>query len=104
MSDMPTYIYVDVYDARKDPWRGVRNLLTCPHCGLIGRHRESGNPKKEFQKLLDRGFDGPTKCSSCEEWSVAGSFLLNVKRYAPGERVPCPEYLIPRHKSQEEER
>lgn len=102
MGDTP--IFVDVYDPTLDPWRPVRNLLTCPHCGMIGRHRERGNPKKEFQKLLDRGLDGPTQCASCQEWSVAGSVLLNGRRYALGERVPCPAYLIPKSREKEEER
>ena len=91
-----------MYDPSLDPWLGVRNLVTCPSCGVIGRHKECGNPKREFQKLLDRGLDGPAKCASCHEWSVAGSLLLNGKRYAPGERVPCPEYLIPGHAKEEE--
>ncbi len=103
MGNIP--IYVDVYDPSLDPWLPVRNLLTCPHCGLIGRHRERGNPQKEFQRLLALGLDGPTRCTSCGEWSVPGKLLLNGKRYAPGERVPCPAYLIPRRdKDQEVER
>lgn len=93
-----------VYDASLDPWRGVRNLVTCPHCGMIGRHRERGNPQQVFQQLLQRGFDGPSECPTCHDWSVAGAFLLNGKRYAPGERVPCPDYLIPRTREREEER
>lgn len=92
-----------IYDPSKDPWRPVRNLLTCPHCGLIGRHREWGDPQKEYQTLLDRQLEHPSKCGSCGAWSVAGRILLNGKRYELGQRVVCPEYLIPRRKPGPEE-
>ncbi len=92
-----------IYDAEKDPWVPVRRLLTCPHCGLIGRHREQGDPRKEYARL-EAQLKNPVQCGSCGEWSIMANLLgNNPRKYPQGLRVDCPPYRIP-HEEREEER
>ncbi len=88
-----------------DPWVPVRRLMTCPHCGIIGPHREQGDdPQKEYVRLAQK-FNGPMQCGSCHAWSITAQVLeipqrgwfgrTKIKQHPQGLRVNCPPDRIP---------
>ncbi|MCY0881879.1 MAG: hypothetical protein OWS74_07770 [Firmicutes bacterium] len=100
------YETVYVYDPDKDPWRPVRLLLTCPFCGLMARHYETGDPQETFKFLREHHADNPIRCPGCGKWSVTEQYLIDHghvryrrRRYVAGTRLACPADLIPAPRS-----
>ena len=95
-----------------DPWIPVRRLMTCPHCGIVGPHREQGDAQKEYARLAQK-FVGPMQCTTCHAWSITAQELevprrgwfgrTKITQHPQGLRVDCPPYRIP-HEEKEEER
>lgn len=90
-----------IYDADKDPWLPVRRLMTCPHCGVIGPHREQGDPRKEYARM-ETNLKNPAQCEACNGWSILASQLNDHRRHPQGLRVDCPPYRIPKQEKEEE--